>query len=248
MGSGWIRRYLTISVALLLPLLSVGCATKKYVANIVHPLETRLGKVDQKTTENSNDIRELDQKTEKGIADAQNSADKAAQAANKADQDAQSANQLAQKGVDQSQQVKEDLNRIDQYKPVTAESVLFAFNRSTLTDEDKQKLDELSGKIQAMQHYVIQVQGYTDSTGPEQYNLELSQRRADAVVRYLTLEHKIPLVKIYKLGYGEDNPAAPNKTRQGREENRRVVVTLMAPPMMAGAQTASTPSASLNQP
>jgi OOP family OmpA-OmpF porin len=248
MGSERTHRVISIAAALLLPLATVGCASKKFVRNSVQPLEARLGTVEQKSSANANDIRDLDQKTEKGIADAQKAADQAAGQASKADQDAQSANQLAQKGVDQALQVKEDLNNIDKFQPVTTETVLFAFDRSVLTDQGKQKLDELAQKVQSMPHYVIQVQGFTDATGPEQYNLVLSQRRADAVVRYLTMEHKIPLVRIYKLGYGEESPVASNKNREGREENRRVDVTLMAPQTMnAATKPTASSSASLSQ-
>ena len=82
-----------------------------------------------------------------------------------------------------------------------------------------------------MKHYVIQIQGYTDKTGSKEYNLQLSQKRANAVIRYLTTNGKIPLVRIYSMGYGESDPAAPNATRKGRELNRRVDLTVMVPQM-----------------
>ena len=80
----------------------------------------------------------------------------------------------------------------------------------------------------------MRVQGYTDWTGSKAHNLQWSRRRADAVVRYLTAKHNIPLVKISLLGYGEDSPVAPNKTRDGRKENRRVDLKVMAPEWAAG--------------
>lgn len=245
------HRAVTYAVAFLLPLLSLGCATKKFVRNNVHetvaPLETRLGTVEQKSTDNSNGIRELDQKTERGIADAQKAADNAAQAATKADQDAQGANQLAQKGLDQVVQVKDELANADKFQPLSTETVLFHFNQSELTDEDKQALDQLAEKAKTLPHYVIQVQGFTDKTGPAQYNLDLSHRRAEAVVRYLTLQHQIPLVRIYELGYGEASPVAPNKTRKDREKNRRAEVTVMVPQTVAGNQQPAASSATLEQ-
>ncbi len=230
------RTLVILSVALLLPLFGVGCATKKYVRNTVAPMETHLGTLDQKSTQNANDIRDVDQKAEKGISEASNKADQANQAASKADQDAQDANQLAQKGVDQAQQVKQDLTNIDKFQPVTTETVLFKINRSDLTDDDKKALDEVADKVQSLSHYMIQVQGFTDTSGPKEYNLELSQRRADAVVRYLTLEKKIPQVRISELGLGEEAPTAPNKTLKGRKQNRRAEVTVLAPQAMAASQ------------
>ena len=88
--------------------------------------------------------------------------------------------------------------------------------------------DELASMVQSNKRYVIEVQGFTDQTGPESYNLELSRRRADAVVRYLTLKHSLPLARVYEVGYGEENPAAPNDSRDGRKQNRRVEVRFLA--------------------
>ena len=81
--------------------------------------------------------------------------------------------------------------------------------------------------------------GFTDNVGGKQYNLQLSRKRADAVVRYLTLEKQIPLVRVYTAGYGDDGATASNKTRHGREQNRRVDVSILAPQSMAAAQAQS---------
>jgi OmpA-OmpF porin, OOP family len=234
--------------------LATGCvATRNFVRNTTAPLETRIGKVDQKvdqkTSQNAQDIRDLDKKTETGIAQAQNSADQANQAANQADQHAQAANQVAQKGLSAANQAQNMVNNIDNYQAAQHAIVLFGFNKSELTSADKQHLDDVVQSVSSLKHYVIEIQGYTDKTGSEQYNLALSQRRANAVIRYLTLEHNIPLVRIYSLGYGEAAPVAPNTTRKGRKENRRVEVTVMVPQL--GAQEAQSnnqvPSSGLNQ-
>ena len=229
-----------------LVLMATGCATKKYVKNSIEPLETRIGNVDQKT---SQQIRDLDRKTEAGISDAANKADQAnqaagqaQQAANTADEHAQAARQQADKGLSTANQAQEMVNNIDNYQPGQSAIVLFGLNKSTLTSEDKQHLDELADAVKNLKHYVIEIQGYTDTTGPQQYNLELSQRRAEAVVRYLTSDHDIPLVRIYNMGYGEAAPTADNKTRKGRELNRRVEVKVLVPqmPQAGSAQVSST--------
>ena len=90
-----------------------------------------------------------------------------------------------------------------------------------------------------MKHYVVEVQGFTDRTGSKLYNLQLSERRADAVVRYLTAEKNVPLVRIHRIGYGIDKPTAPNNTRKGRKENRRVEVRVLTPQGSPGSQTAA---------
>ena len=80
-----------------------------------------------------------------------------------------------------------------------------------------------------MKHYIVEVQGFTDSIGATAANIELSRRRAAAVVRYLIVDCKIPLYRVNTLGYGKANPAADNKTRDGRKQNRRVEVKLYTP-------------------
>jgi len=236
-------------------LLSTGCiATRKFVRNTTDPLQSRISsvdkKVDQKTSQNAQDIRSLDEKTEAGIAEAQNSAGHANQAAGQADQHAQAAGQLAEKGVSAANKAQETADNIDNYQPAQRAAVLFGFNKATLTDADKQQLDQLAQSVGSLKHYVIQVQGYTDRTGPKEYNLQLSQKRANAVIRYLTMDRNIPLVRIYSMGYGESAPAAPNSTRKGRELNRRVDLTIMVPQLPTTAQQetpAGQTSANLNQ-
>jgi OmpA-OmpF porin, OOP family len=244
MGS---RTMVTVGTASLLILLTSGCATKKYVQENVSNLEAKISGVDKKADENTTRITDLDRKTEAGIADAQKKADDAGQQATKAESDAQAAHALAQQGVDQANQVGQQLQNIDNFKPVKSETVLFKVSRYNLTDEDKQQLDTFAQAATNLKRYVIQVQGFTDSTGSKQYNLQLSQRRADAVVRYLTENDKIPLIWIRYLGYGEEMPAADNDSRDGRQQNRRVVVTVLAPPMTAQGNTQQTASGAVPQ-
>ena len=243
-------RAVALGAAALIALFLPACATKKYIrTQVVPPIEDKISKVDKKTDANATQITEVDQKAESGISDARAKAEGAGRDAAKADEHAGEAQTLAQKGVDQATQVGKDLDNIDNFQSVKSETVLFRINHADLTVEDKSKLDELAQNVQSMKHYAVQVQGYTDKTGSKDYNLELSRRRADAVVRYLTEVHNIPLVKIHMLGYGADSPAQPNNTRDGRKQNRRVDIKVLAPQMTAqNTNTASTtPSGSNNQ-
>jgi outer membrane protein OmpA-like peptidoglycan-associated protein len=230
-------RLITLGVVPLL-LLSTGCiATRKFVRNQTEPLESHITKVDQKvdqkTAQLDQDIRSLDEKTEAGISAAQNSADKANQAAGQADQHAQEAHQVADKAVADASRAQETADNLDNYQPTQHVSVLFPLNKATLTDADKQQLDQLVQTVSSLKHYAIQVQGYTDTTGPKEYNLQLSQKRADAVIRYLTSNGKVPLVRIYSMGYGESDPVAPNTSLKGRKLNRRVDLTVLVPQLPA---------------
>lgn len=220
--------FVAAGAALALTLLSSGCATKKFVRNSVEPLETRLGKVEEEGGENSRRITDVDQKAEKGITEAKTQADTATKQATEAGQQANEAQTLAQKGVNEAESVREELRNADNFQTLKTESIQFDFNRSELTDEAKKKLDEVSSAVSSAKRYVIEIQGFTDRTGPEQYNLELSRRRAESVVRYLTMAHQIPLARVYEIGYGEESPVAPNDTREGREQNRRVEIRVLA--------------------
>jgi len=97
-----------------------------------------------------------------------------------------------------------------------------------LSADSKTKLDELATKALNSKGYVLEVSGFTDTTGSVARNRALSQRRADNVIRYLVENHRIPLRRIVTpYGYGESNPVAENNSRTGRAENRRVEVKLL---------------------
>lgn len=225
-------------------LFATGClATRKFVRNSQTPQDTRIQNVEQKTAENAQATKELDEKTEAGISRAQNTADQGVQAAQQASQQARTANQAAENGLAAANQAHSRINNLidnlQNFQATHHTSVTFALNKSTLTKEGEQKLDEIAQQVGSLKLYVIEVVGHTDSTGSKEYNLALSQRRADAVVRYLTMQHKVPVVLLHPVGYGEDVPAASNKTRQGREENRRVDLTVLVPKLESQTANAS---------
>lgn len=232
----------------ILAVLSTGClATRKYVrTQAVEPLQANIKAVDQKVDTKTNDldqrISDVDRHAEQGISDSTEKAETADQDAQKANQSAQGAQQTADQGVNIAKQDKHEIDNIDNYQPVKTENVLFGFNRANLTTDDQQQLDTLAQTLGSLQHYAIEVEGFTDQTGPKQYNLELSQRRADAVVRYLTENAHVPLVKIHVLGLGEDEPVADNTSAAGRRENRRVQIRIMAPDLGQQSTQAQAPS------
>ena len=142
----------------------------------------------------------------------------------------------------------ERISALDDYEPQASEAVNFKVNSAVLADDAKAKLDELATKALNAKGYVLEVSGYADSTGGIQKNRMLSQRRADAVIRYLVENHQIPLRRIITpYGFGETNPVADNTTREGRAQNRRVEVKLLvskgigqpAPTMKTSGSTGS---------
>ena len=116
---------------------------------------------------------------------------------------------------------------LDNYHAVAETSVKFGFNKDNLTDKSKAALDQLAGSIASTKGYIIALEGGTDSVGSADYNYDLSQRRANAVIQYLASKYSVPAHKIYVIGLGKDKPVEDNKTSAGRADNRRVDVRLM---------------------
>lgn len=120
------------------------------------------------------------------------------------------------------------ISALDDYVPADATAVKFRVGSSVLNTDAKSKLDAIATKAINSKGYVLEVTGYADSNGSTARNRALSQRRADAVIRYLVENHQIPLRRIVTpYGFGESNPIADNKTRTGRAENRRVEVKVL---------------------
>jgi OmpA-OmpF porin, OOP family len=206
---------------------TVGCATKKYVRNEITPTVNKVNELDDLTAKNTRDIRDADTRAQQGIQQAKSQAAAANQKALAAGLAADEANQNATQAANRVTSLAGTVENLDNYKPVADMTVLFGFDKAELTRKDKQELDEFAGQIQNQKHYIVQVEGYTDSTGPADYNYQLSQRRADAVIHYLATKYSVPAHKIFLIGLGEDNPVAKNTSASGRAKNRRVDVRLM---------------------
>ncbi len=220
-----------------------GCATKNYVRTQTAPVIQHTGQLDSETAENSREIHDVDDRAQAGIQKAQSTADTAnqnAQTAAKAANDADSAaNDVAQRADSLDAVVK----GLDNYKQVADVSVTFGFDKAVLTDDDRQQLDSFAAQLGSAKNYLLEVTGGTDTTGPAQYNYDLSNRRADAVVQYLVSKYNIPAHRFYLIGIGKDQQIAPDDTREGRRKNRRVEVQLLSN-MTGGNSSAPAPVAS----
>lgn len=205
-----------------------GCATKKYVHNQTAPLVTHAGELDQKTAENERDIHDVDQRAQAGISHAQQSADSANQNAQQAGQSAEQADSAANNVAHRADSLDEVVKNLDNYKHVSDVTVTFGFNKAILTADDKQQLDSFGAQLNSAKSFILEVTGGTDTTGSAQYNYELSQRRADAVVQYLASKYNVPARRFYLIGVGKDVQVAPDNTAAGRKQNRRVQVQLLS--------------------
>ena len=208
---------------------STACATKKFVRSSV-------GEVNEKVDAQGRSIEETQERTRKNEGrisevDAKAAAaDSKAQAAN----DAAAAAHSAATAVGAEANTKFDA--IDKAsKRLVYEVVLsedqgnFKFGKTVLPDEAKQKLDEMVAHLkQDPKAIYLEIEGHTDNVGDKRINERIGMQRAEAVKRYLYEQYQIPLHKMNVISYGEEKPVAPNKTRDGRAQNRRVVIKVLA--------------------
>jgi outer membrane protein OmpA-like peptidoglycan-associated protein len=208
-------------------LLSAGCTTKNYVRKQTEPVIDKTNELDELTAKNTRAIRDVDTRAQQGIQGVNEKATAADQKAGEARTHADQAQTLATQAGTRVETLAKQVANLDSYHTVVETSVHFAFDKSNLTKQAKEALDQLLKEVPNTKGYLLVLEGGTDSVGPAGYNYKLSERRAEAVVQYLA-ENSIPAHKIYVIGLGEDKEAAPNSTRDGRAKNRRVDVRLMS--------------------
>ncbi len=218
---------------------TTGCATKKWVHTQTAPLIEHTGQLEQKTAANGREIRDVDQRAQSGINQAQGAANTANQNAQSAAQAATSATTAANDAVNRADSLDSVVKGLDNYKQVADVTVHFGFDKSVLTDDAKDKLDQFASQLASTNNYILEVTGGTDSTGSKQYNYELSQRRADAVVQYLASKYGVAPHRFYLIGIGKDEEVATNSTAAGRKKNRRVEVQLLTNMSTGANQTAA---------
>ena len=211
-----------------------GCATKRYVAQQVDPVDKKVSDVDQKQQGTQ---KQLDQ-AETKISATDEKASAADSRAGDAIARADAASQKSDKVRDQLRgELNDRIANLDDYKTAGDATVLFKFNSSELSDDAKQQLDTLVGNVTSAKRYFIAIQGFTDKTGPAEYNLQLSRRRAEAVQTYLIGTKNVPVYRIQLVGLGKDKPLNDQKTKDDREKNRRVEVTIFSADTSGAAAT-----------
>jgi OOP family OmpA-OmpF porin len=206
---------------------ATGCATKNYVRNQTAPLIDGTNQLETKTADNNRRIHNVDDRAQAGIRQAQGTADTADQNAQGAARDAGDAETAANNVVHRADSLESVVKGLDSYRPMADVSVTFGFDKAALTSSDREQLDSFAAQIGSAKSFILEVTGGTDSTGSAQYNYELSQRRADAVVQYLAAKYGIAPHRFYLIGIGKDDEVAANTTAAGRRENRRVEVQLL---------------------
>jgi peptidoglycan-associated lipoprotein len=208
---------------------SAACATKKYV-------RTSVGEVNEKVDSQGRAIEETQERTRKNegrISEVDSKAQAAAQSAQAANDAAGAANANATRVGTEANGKFDAIDKAN--KRLVFEVVLsedqgnFKFGKTTLPDEAKAKIDEMVAQMkQDPKNIYLEIEGHTDNVGDKATNERIGLARADAVKKYLYDQYQIPLHKMNVISYGKDKPVAPNKTKAGRAQNRRVVIKVLA--------------------
>jgi peptidoglycan-associated lipoprotein len=216
---------LTIAVA-------PACATKKFVrtevGNVntkVDTLNTSLEETQERTKQNETRIGAVDQKAEsagRSATEARTAADAAAAKANAVNARVDDTNKELDAVVTTSRRLIYEVT-------LSEDQGNFKFGKFELPDQAKARLDEMVNQLKADPKGIfIEIEGHTDNVGAKTLNEKLGLERAEAVKRYLYEQHQVPLHKINVISYGEDKPVAPNNKRDGRAQNRRVVIKVLS--------------------
>ncbi len=196
------------------------------VENRVGQAENRIGQVEANSQRLSGQLDEL-----AAISNAARGGAKAAQ-------------ETADAAIGGVNATNERISALDDYQVQNTTSVQFRVGSAVLSPQAKQQLDQVAQQALQAKGYVLEVTGFASADGATEANRRLSQRRADAVIRYLVENHQIPLRRVITpYGFGESNPVADNTTREGRVENRRVEVkVLVSRGIIQGAPTMNRPT------
>lgn len=225
-------RLLAIVFAVLgLSIAGSGCATKKYVRQTVNervtPLEGRTQELEETVRRNTQEIKELDDRLSRRIDEVNTRVDRAQATADEASSKAAAADARA---AGAERRVEDLRSNLDKFTLLTTAAVNFKVNSFALTPEAMAQLDALATEAKNHAGYLLEIQGFTDSTGNTRLNEQLSQNRAEAVQRYLARQHQIPVYKMSILGLGkldELDATTRSERRAARASNRRVDVRLL---------------------
>jgi outer membrane protein OmpA-like peptidoglycan-associated protein len=222
-------------------------ARKKYVARQTQPIRDRINELDELTASNSKAIKDTDARAQQGIQLASAKANEADQHAIDAGNKAQAAQQTAQDAHTRLNTVEQVVTNIDQYQPTTQTEILFKPGQTVLSQNAKTALDEMATPLKSQRGYVVEVQGF--SSGHGQVAISNSQKMAESVVRYLVLNHDIPVYRIYLVGMGNAPvPAATASTGEATKPKRitggRVEISLLKNNLEQLASTGTTPTTS----
>jgi peptidoglycan-associated lipoprotein len=208
------------------------CATKKFV-------RTEVGQVNDKVTTMGKSLEETQERVrvaEGRITEVDSKAAAAGQSAQQAQQSAQAAQQTGTQAMEvgktataRTEAVEAATRKLIFETVLSDDKAKFARGKSELSDEAKAEIDSMVAQLKSQKSAIwVEIEGHTDNTGDAAYNEALGLARAEAVKRYLYEQHQVPLHKMNAISFGEEKPVMDNKTRDNREQNRRVVIKVLA--------------------
>jgi len=190
----------------------------------VNGVDQRVTGVDQKVAGVDSKVSDLDSRTTQGINGLKSDVNGVSSKADQANSSVASLDKKFQ-------------NR-NNFQVSVQKSVLFKFDSADLKNADKSPLDEAAAVLSQNPDAIIVLEGHTDNTGNAAYNMRLGERRVDAVRRYLAIEKSIPVYKIEQISFGSEKPLAPNNSKDGREQNRSVSISVLVPNMVEALASA----------
>jgi peptidoglycan-associated lipoprotein len=231
--------FVAIPIALVAIGGSTACATKKFVKTSVGAVNDKvdsLGKsveaTQERTRRNEGRISEVDQKAQNAAQAAQQAnaaATVASNAANTAGSKAEAAGSKAEAAGAKADAIDKASKRLVYEMVLSEDQGNFKFGKTTLPDEARQKIDQIVADLkQDPKNVYLEIEGHTDNVGPKEVNEKIGFERAQAVQRYLYEQYQVPLHKMNIISYGQNKPVAPNTTKEGRAQNRRVVIKVLA--------------------
>jgi len=221
-------------------------ARKKYVQRQTEPIRDRVNELDELTSSNSKNIRDTDARAQQGIKLASDKANEADQHAMDAGNKATAAQQSAQQVTARVQTVENVVGNIDQYKASNQTEIRFRPGQTMLSKNAKDALDTMATGVKGQRGYIIEVQGF--SSGKGQTAITNSQKMAESVVRYLVLNHEIPVYRIYLVGMGNaPAPSTDETAKSKRVSGGRVEVSLLKNDLEQLSSNTGAPATTVDQ-
>jgi outer membrane protein OmpA-like peptidoglycan-associated protein len=209
-------------------------ANKKYVQRQVGPIRDRINELDQLTSENSKTIKDVDTRAQQGIQLASEKVSLADQHATDAGTKAQMAQTTATEATTRVSTAEQMVSNLDQYKEGAQTEIRFRAGQSVLSKAAKDALDEMATPLKDQRSYIIEVRGFAAGRG--QAGIASSQKIADSVVRYLVLNHAIPVYRIYVLSMGNAPIAGGDGTMAKHGSGGRVEINVMKNDLVGSVQ------------
>ena len=213
------RKFAIVAVVALALIVVPGCASKKMFKEHAEASDTRVTAVESGVEANQRRIEDLEKDTDQRLNKVGGTADQALQVGQSAMAKASAAEKSAQKAKG---------GKLLWSVMLTNDDVRFEFGKAKLTPSGMKVLDGLVSKLKSRgQGVFLEIEGHTDSTGSEDLNMKLGWKRADEVRNYLHEKGGLPLHSMNTISHGESRPIADNSSREGREQNRRVVIRVL---------------------